>query len=170
MERQSKRKVDTLRLYTDGAARQIGNSGRGFGAWAFYAVRDQNYFYYASEGYPDTTNQRQELLGIINACEWALKNRTKNELVEIYSDSAYVINCINQRWYEKWKKNGWTNSSGKEVANQDLWVRLLPFVDHFMFHFIKVKGHEDTYFNVLADELAVKTRKEFEENWRGIDG
>lgn len=168
MERRSKQKIPTLRIYTDGATRQIGNSGRGYGAWAFYAVRDANYIYYASEGYANTTNQRQELLAIIKGCEWALRNRTKNEIVEVFSDSAYAINGIRQRWYEKWRRNGWKNSEGKDVANRDLWEQLVPFCDHFMFRFFKVKGHEETYYNIKADELAVKTREEFEKNWSGV--
>jgi ribonuclease HI len=41
--------------------------------------------------------------------------------VDIYSDSAYVINCFRDKWYERWRKNGWVNSQKKPVENRDLW-------------------------------------------------
>lgn len=163
MERRSKEKIIPLELYTDGSCHKFENKGYGVGAWAFVAVQDANMFYYAQSEVGDniqTTNQRMELLAAINACEWAEKNRTKNQLVIIYSDSAYLINAINQKWIDGWKARGWVNSQKKDVANQDLWQRLLPFYDDFRYSFRKVKGHDNQVWNERADAIANNVVKE----------
>lgn len=169
-EKRSKEKIPLLRIYTDGACRQLGNSGRGFGAWAFYVVRYNNYVSYDSCGFNDTTNQRMEIMAAAKGCEWAAAHRTKNEKVVIYCDSAYVVNAMTQGWLANWRRNGWVTSSGKDVANRDLWELLVPYYDNFWFSFVKVKGHDDIYWNIRVDELAVKTREEFEKNPRAFSG
>ena len=79
--------------------------------------------------------------------------------VHIYSDSTYVVNCFNDRWYEGWLKRGWKNSQKKPVANKDLWEALLdealPRIDQGELKFFWVKGHSGDMMNDRADELAV---------------
>ena len=85
-------------------------------------------------------------------CLKALK-RTDIPVV-VYSDSAYVCNCIKNRWYVNWMKNGWRNAKGKEVANQDLWKELLKQIERFdSLELRKVKGHSTNEGNNRADEL-----------------
>ena len=43
--------------------------------------------------------------------------------VEVHTDSAYVMNCFRDRWYEKWEANGWVGAGKKPVTNRDLWER-----------------------------------------------
>jgi ribonuclease HI len=74
--------------------------------------------------------------------------------VLLYSDSAYLVNCFNNRWYEGWQRNGWKNSKGQPVENQDLWQRLLELMQKHDVSYIKVKGHSDNEWNNRCDELA----------------
>ena len=98
-----------------------------------------------------------ELLAVING----LKALSRPCEVDVYSDSAYVVNAFLQNWIVSWQRNGWRNSAKAEVANKDLWQELLKLTDVHKVKFIKVKGHADNEFNNRCDELAVKASKEF---------
>lgn len=98
----------------------------------------------------DTTNNRMELRAVIEALA-SLKQPCK---VSCYSDSAYLVNCFRNKWYVNWQKNGWKNSKGQPVENQDLWRSLLAHMDIHQVTYIKVKGHSDNEWNNRCDELA----------------
>lgn len=139
-------------LYTDGAC--SGNPGPG--GWAALLMVDK-YKKELSGGEAVTTNNRMELLAVING----LKALSRPCEVDVYSDSAYVVNAFLQNWIGSWQRNGWRNSAKAEVANKDLWQELLKLTDVHKVKFIKVKGHADNEFNNRCDELAVKASKEF---------
>lgn len=139
-------------LYTDGAC--SGNPGPG--GWAALLMVDK-YKKELSGGEAVTTNNRMELLAVING----LKALSRPCEVDVYSDSAYVVNAFLQKWIVSWQRNGWRNSAKAEVANKDLWQELLKLTDVHKVKFIKVKGHADNEFNNRCDELAVKASKEF---------
>jgi ribonuclease HI len=120
-------------------------------------------------GEQDTTNQRMELLAIRNALEYARLNRHPNERVIIYSDSAYAINCYKQQWYNKWQINGWVNSKGEDVANQDLWIQIIPYFENFWYSFSKVKGHSDNYWNNECDRFAQEVAQDLKDSFRGLN-
>ncbi|MDA8384846.1 MAG: ribonuclease HI, partial [Actinomycetota bacterium] len=77
------------------------------------------------------------------------------EDLSVHSDSAYVVNCFNQKWWVGWERKGWRTASGSQVANLDLWR---PVIDHFKARkglvFVKVKGHSGDTYNEMADVLA----------------
>ena len=130
-------------VYTDGACR--GNPGPGGWAWAVPGGR------YESGAETPTTNQRMEVLAVVRALE-ALEGE-----VCVVSDSAYVVNCFRDRWYEGWRRRGWRNSSGQPVANRDLWEPLLELAlsGGRPVRFLKVKGHSGDPMNDWVDQLAV---------------
>ena len=132
-------------IYTDGAC--SGNPGPG--GWGVILMHEQNKKE-LSGGETNTTNNRMELLAVIRS----LKTLTKPCDVELYSDSAYVINAFNQNWIENWQKNDWKTSSKSPVKNKDLWLELLSLLKVHNVKFIKVKGHSDNQFNNRCDELA----------------
>jgi ribonuclease HI len=76
--------------------------------------------------------------------------------IDLYSDSAYVVNCMNHRWFETWLKNGWKNAKKKPVENQDLWMQLLELLKKYKVTFHKVEGHSGDPNNERADKLAQK--------------
>lgn len=138
--------ISEVTIYTDGAC--SGNPGPGGWAAILMAggVRKE-----LSGGERDTTNNRMELMAVIEGLK-ALKRPCK---VDIYSDSAYVVNAFSQNWIDKWIKNGWKNSAKAEVANSDLWKELIDLTSKHNVIFHKVKGHADNDFNNRCDELAV---------------
>jgi ribonuclease HI len=110
----------------------------------------------------NTTNQREEM----KACIEGLKRIKKTDIpIVVFADSAYLVNCMNQRWYDKWRSNGWKNSKKEPVANQDLWEKLLRIIeDNGLFiKFQKIKGHAGIYYNELVDKLAGQGLKEVRE-------
>lgn len=102
----------------------------------------------------DTTNQRMELQAVLEGLKACELFGDETSEYHFYSDSAYVVNCYFQEWYVNWEKNGWRNAARKEVANQDLWVQIIPYFKRKSFYFHKVEGHADNYYNNLVDKMA----------------
>ena len=107
----------------------------------------------------DTTNQRTELLAAIMALE-AIE---PGERALVISDSQYVVKGITD-WINSWLRRGWRNANGKDVANQDLWKRLLPLHKERKVRWKHVRGHRGIPGNERADKIAVafKTHDELE--------
>lgn len=132
-------------IYTDGAC--SGNPGPGgWGAILMYKDAKKE----ISGGMKNTTNNIMEISAVIEALK-CLKVETD---VQIYSDSAYVVNAFNQGWIYNWMKKGWKTADGKSVKNQELWQELYGLTKKHKVEFIKVKGHADNEFNNRCDEMA----------------
>lgn len=138
-------------IYCDGAC--SGNQNKintgGWGAVLKFNGKEKE----IHGGTANTTNQRMELTACIKALEH-LKNQKYP--VEIYTDSAYLSNGINEKWYVRWRKNGWQNAKKQPVENRDLWEKLLELLDNFNVNIFKVAGHSDNVLNDRADALARK--------------
>ena len=132
-------------LYTDGAC----SFNPGPGGWGVILIYQETKKE-MSGGEPSTTNNRMELTAIIKGLE-ALKEPC---VVDIHSDSAYVVNAFLRNWTQRWIKNNWINSSKKPVLNQDLWKRLIGLTSKHNVNWHKVKGHSDDFYNNRCDELA----------------
>ena len=137
------KKVD---IYTDGAC--SGNPGAG-GYCAILIFNGIEKI--VSGGEADTTNNRMELVAVIEGLK-ALKEPCE---VDLYSDSQYVINAINEKWLDGWVQSGWRAESKKSVKNVDLWQALIPLLKKHKINFIKVKGHSDNEYNNRCDKIAV---------------
>ena len=92
-----------------------------------------------------------ELIAVIEGLS-ALKESCA---VNLYSDSAYVINAVNEGWLNAWACSGWKNASKERVKNVDLWEKLIPLIEKHKITFIKVKGHSDNEYNNRCDKIAV---------------
>lgn len=103
-----------------------------------------------SGGQKDTTNNIMELTAVIEA----LKLLKRPCEVDLYSDSAYVVNAFLQDWISSWIKNNWKNSNKEEVKNKELWQELISLTQTHKVTFHKVKGHSDNEYNNRCDELA----------------
>lgn len=171
MEHHSKERVMEIEIYTDGACKNLGlinhKFSKTFGGWAFVAVKGDEIIYEKAGGNSGETNNSMELTAVIEALKYAETIRRKEERVTIISDSSYVINCYNQRWYEGWIRNGWHNSKKEPVANRELWLQLIPYFDRFWFSFKKVKGHSGNVYNERCDELASLYAETLKNNWKG---
>lgn len=136
--------MKNITLYTDGAC--SGNPGKGgWGAILMYNDAKKE----ISGGESKTTNNRMELTAVIKGLE-ALKEECN---VDIYSDSAYVVNAFLQDWITNWQNNGWKSKKGM-VLNIDLWQRLIELTKKHNVTWHKVKGHADNEFNNRCDALA----------------
>jgi ribonuclease HI len=131
--------------YVDGAC--SGNPGPG--GWGV-VLRSGDHEREISGGERRTTNQRMEIRAAIEALR-ALRRPCH---VKLHSDSAYVINCFRNRWYEKWRRNGWLTRDRKPVENRDLWEELLRLAETHEVEWIKVAGHSGDELNDRADLLA----------------
>ena len=137
-------------IYTDGAC--SGNPGPG--GWGVVLIYQENKK--ELSGYqPETTNNRMELFAAIQGLS-ALKESC---VVNLYSDSSYLVNAFEKHWIEKWQRNGWKTSTKSPIENQDLWKLLLIHVRKHQVRFIKVKGHSDNQYNNRCDEMAVAAIK-----------
>ena len=142
--------MKTVTLYTDGAC--SGNPGPGgWGAILEYMGHKRE----LSGGEAGTTNNRMELTAVIRGL-MALKEPC---VVELYSDSKYVIDALQKGWAVGWRKRGWIKSDKKPALNPDLWEQLLNLVERHQLNYHWVKGHADNPMNNRCDELAVSEWK-----------
>ncbi len=134
-----------VEIYTDGAC--SGNPGAGgWGAVLMYGDHKLE-----MSGFEDnTTNNKMELTAAVKALE-KLKEPCR---VNLYSDSAYLVNAFIQGWLDKWVKAGWKRNKNEEVKNVELWQQLLKLSEYHEIKWIKVKGHADNEYNNRCDKLA----------------
>lgn len=147
--------MKSIEIYTDGACRGNGreNTIGAFGILFMYnGVKKE-----VKQAFRNTTNNIMELTAVIQALSM-LKEPCS---VKLYSDSAYVVNAVNQKWLDNWQKNGWKSASKEPVKNKELWQKLIELLKQHDVKFIKVKGHSDNPYNNRCDELANEAMDEF---------
>jgi len=138
------KKVD---VYTDGAC--SGNPGSGgYCAILVYNGIEKE----IAGGETLTTNNRMELTAVISALE-ALKEKC---IVNIHSDSKYVVDAFLKGWIVSWEKNGWRKSDKSEVLNVDLWQKLLKLTREHTVEFFWIKGHDGHEYNERCDRVATE--------------
>ncbi len=135
-------------VYTDGSCLNKTNNNGGW-AWAVETSKDES-TRYKSGFVSNTTNQRMELQAALEAVT------TLNGKLTIYTDSAYIVNCFKDKWWSKWRRNGWRTANGA-VMNKDLWEPLIRIcIDDRPgeITWIHVKAHNGTPLNEFVDKLA----------------
>ena len=111
-----------------------------------------------------TTNNQMELKAIVSALKHLQDNfaiNARENVIQIYSDSAYCVNPLVQGWLKNWKKFDWKTRKGEEIKNLELWKELNRVLDRMKskVEFIKVKGHAGDEYNELANDLAQNATK-----------
>lgn len=134
-------------IYTDGAC--LGNPGAGGYAAVLMCG---NYRKEISEGFRHTTNNRMEIMAVINALK-ALKNPTEYDIT-IYTDSNLVVSAIQKNWITSWKRNNWRKSNKEQVLNPELWSELDTMVQKCAPKFVHVSAHTGIIDNERCDQLA----------------
>lgn len=138
-----------VHIYTDGAAR--GNPGPGgYGIvmeWVGKPYRKE-----FSKGFKHTTNNRMELLAVIEALK---KLKNDDTTVIVFTDSKYVADAVEKKWVFNWEKKGW-----KDRKNADLWIDFLKEYRKHKVKFRWIKGHNEHPQNERCDQLAVAASKE----------
>lgn len=140
-----------VELYTDGAC--SGNPGPG--GWAFILKHKASGSEKEESGAePETTNNRMELRAAIEG----LSALTRPSVVDLYSDSQYVLNGLKE-WIKNWKAKGWRTSDKKPVKNQELWQQLDELAAKHDVRFHWIRGHNEHPENERCDQLAVAARE-----------
>ncbi|GHC48027.1 ribonuclease H [Alcaligenes pakistanensis] len=136
--------TEVVDIWTDGACK--GNPGLGgWGALLCHGGREKT----ICGGEPDTTNNRMELMAVIEALK-ALKRPCQ---VRVHTDSQYVQKGMNE-WLPGWKARGWRTADKKPVKNADLWQELEKLAAQHELSWLWVRGHAGDPGNERADELA----------------
>lgn len=138
--------MKSVTMYTDGAC--SGNPGPG-GYETVIIYGDCSL--QISKGYKNTTNNRMELMAVIDG----LKSLLEPCRVSVYSDSKYIVDAINKGWLSNWINHNWIKSDDKPVLNTDLWKYLVDLMKVHLVTYNWVKGHADNEYNNLCDKLAV---------------
>ena len=137
-------------LFCDGAC--SGNPGPGgWGAIIRFGAADRE----ISGSEPHTTNNRMELM----ACISGLRQLKEPCRVLIQTDSQYLSKAFQDRWLEKWQRNGWKTSGKQPVKNRELWEDLLELAAIHELQWQWIKGHAGHRENERCDELAVQARE-----------
>lgn len=139
---------EIIEIYTDGSS--LGNPGPGgYGIVLKYRhlVKEM------SGGYQMTTNNRMELMAVIQALR-TLNEHALNKTIKIYTDSKYVMDAVEKKWVFHWQKNGF-----KDKANADLWRLFLRIYPKYDIQFEWVKGHSGVPENERCDILAKEAAK-----------
>lgn len=133
-----------IEIYTDGAC--SGNPGPG-GWGVLLRVGDKETELCGGE--PATTNNRMELLAVIEA----LQSLMQPAQARVYTDSQYVQKGISE-WIHSWKRRGWKTAGKEPVKNEDLWRRLDALAAKHTIEWHWVRGHNGHPENERADALA----------------
>ncbi|MEK6829405.1 MAG: ribonuclease H [Nanoarchaeota archaeon] len=149
-------------IYTDGACKEnFRDNGvaEGTGGWAFIILEQipGKDMHIAKKGCGQkigTTNQEMEIRAVYEA----LKLVDGSPEIILYSDSAYVINCLKDKWYIKWRENGWLNNKRKPVENRDEWERMIELVEKYNVKFFHVRRNT-TKFIQIVDNMAKQASK-----------
>jgi len=143
-----------VRIFTDGAC----SKNPGPGGWAVvFNTADKCETISGNERM--TTNNRMELRAVIEAFKKILSKNLSDVKYELYSDSAYVVNSINNGWVDTWQQNNWKTTKNIDVKNRDLWENFILLRNKakslgIYIKIIKIKGHMGNTFNELVDKLA----------------
>lgn len=149
-----------IELYTDGAC--SGNPGPG--GWAYILKHPASGKERAeSGGEPSTTNNRMELLSVING----LRALDRPCRVELWSDSQYVINGLRE-WMDNWKAKGWMRNRKEVVKNVELWKQLDELRQTHQINPHWIKGHSEHPENERCDRMAVAAIEQFRSANRGL--
>ena len=134
-------------IYTDGAC--SGNPGPGgYGTIMVYG----EYRKEISGGNKNTTNNRMELQGVIEG----LRGLNQSCVVDVFSDSRYVVDAVEKGWVYNWKKKNWMQDKTTPRLNADLWRELLELLGKHKVTFHWIRGHSGHLENERCDELARK--------------
>ena len=159
-----------IRFATDGSSLANGTALQA-GGWAYKSMDRDDINGYG--GVVGATNNQMEITAAIKALEGCIQLAQKGDTVEIYSDSAYLVDCFNDNWIGNWMKNGWLTIQNTPVKNREYWQKIYNLLNILKLQdievkFVKVLGHSGNYDNEFVDKLAKKGAAEAMES--GVNG
>lgn len=147
------------KIFTDGSS--LGNPGPG--GWGAVIVGigagaklETGKVVELGGGEKNTTNNRMELTAAVKAFSAIKDMMVKSPAtvpIEIYTDSAYVINGIT-KWINGWRKNGWKTKTKDDVLNKDIWLELYDVTKSYNIKWHHIGGHVGIVGNERCDDMA----------------
>lgn len=146
-------KKNEIIIYTDGSS--LGNPGPA--GWGAVVIYPDGKVIELGGREKESTNNRMELTGAIEALKEISKNKPSTKRVSVHTDSSYVLNGITM-WVYAWQKNNWLTKTKEPVLNRDLWEELFK-LDYnlrmkYEVEWIKVAGHRGVHLNERCDAIA----------------
>ena len=147
-----------INVYIDGACSNNGKNNALSGYGIYFSDNDPRNEYEKIQG-SKHTNNIAELTAFIRVLEILNKEINDNLLINIYTDSEYVIKCASN-YGNKLYKNNWKTYDNKIPPNIDLVKKAhLSFKDHFNIKLIHIRAHTNkddihSIGNEMADKLA----------------
>lgn len=153
-------KSGSITLYSDGGSRNHGNKlGQHVkdddkAAWAYLILRNGKKQHYAADGEFGATNNKMEVLGLVNALQYIIDQGWQNESIDAILDSKYVLDSITKGWLNSWRRRGWKKSDGTVIKNKNEFMQLSALLGQFKhLNFKWTKGHADNSGNNFVDKL-----------------
>ena len=125
-----------MKVYTDGSC--LKNK---VGGWAFIIIdreNDDEIISYDSQ--KNTTNNRMELIAVIESLKYIKKYYKRPYSISLYTDSMLTLNCGQNIW--------------KRKKNVDLWSEFDLYSRYVIIEWIWVKAHNGNYYNEIVDSCA----------------
>ncbi|MBP7810049.1 MAG: ribonuclease HI [Bacteroidia bacterium] len=124
-----------VQIYTDGSC----HTQQLIGAWgAIILVGEKKVV--LSHVETETTHNRMELLGVIKAVEYLEENNLADTVIDVYSDSQYVVNLLTRK--TRLKQKNFITKKGTPIQNSDLVQKLIQQIETHDINFTKVKAHQ----------------------------
>ena len=144
-------KIKEIFIYTDGSC----HTQKRVGAWAAILIIDKNEIILQGNEI-ETTHNRMELLGVIKAIEYIIKNHQKSSNIQLITDSQYVIGIPERA--QKLSANDFITKKGNALHNADLIKTLMKLLIELPVSFNKIKAHQKEgdaiNFNIVADKIS----------------
>ena len=141
-----------VKIYTDGGCQ--GNPGPG--GWAYVIVlktyQGEKILAKNRGSLKETTNNRMELIAVIEALKEFRSINDVPDNVTVYTDSQYVQKGISE-WIITWKRNNWRTSDKTAVKNKDLWTELDSLTTDLSIKWEWIRGHSGDKYNEMCDEM-----------------
>ena len=150
---------DEIRVYTDGSCLSNPGGPGGFGSVILFPDKEEVRI---SGHEAITTNNRMEIMAVLSALDYIEQNGKFSSSITkvlVFSDSRYVVNIFQKAWISRWQNNGWITSNDKKVQNKDLLEILDWLVSRMRVRFIWVRGHNNNFYNEIADQISLEEAK-----------
>ena len=85
-----------------------------------------------------------EVLALLYAIKAMPERMNKQAILEVYSDSEYVVKSFTEGRLKRWIAAGWINSSGL-VKNKDLWEQIMIELkrrSYMIFRINHIRSHQ----------------------------
>ncbi|MEG2350947.1 MAG: RNase H family protein [Hungatella sp.] len=63
-------------------------------------------------------------------------------IIDVHTESDYIISAFRNGWIQTWKQNGWKSAKGEQIKNCDQWQQLQEVLAKHSVKFVKIEREE----------------------------